>query len=279
MQPISIAAEKITSIAGLPVTNSLLATWFVMAILILLSLVISRNIAMVPSRLQVAAEMLIGGFYDFFKTITGRLAPKAFPLIMSIFLFIVVANWSGLLPGFGTVGIRKTEHEKVAEENPAEESREFHPSGEETNPIATETETEFLPILRGPTADINMTLAIAIIAVTAIQYFGFKTLGFHYSKRFIDVSNPINFFIGILEIISESSKIISFAFRLFGNIFAGEVLLTVMAFLVPYIAPLPFISLELFVGFIQALVFSMLTAVFLNVAVSHGGEAHAEGRG
>jgi len=102
-----------------------------------------------------------------------------------------------------------------------------------------------------------------------MQYFGFKTLGLHYGGRFVNVKNPIMFFVGLLEVISDASKVISFAFRLFGNIFAGEVLLAVMAFLMPFIAPMPFLMLELFVGFIQALVFSTLTAVFINVALAH----------
>ncbi|MEK7119573.1 MAG: F0F1 ATP synthase subunit A, partial [Patescibacteria group bacterium] len=166
-----------------------------------------------------------------------------FPLLASLFLFIITANWMGLLPGVGTIGF-------------------FH--GE-----------EFTPLLRGATADLNTTLGLALVAVLAIQYFGFVTVGGHYSTRFLNFKNPIEFFLGILEMVSEVSKVISFAFRLFGNIFAGEVLLTVMAFLMPFIVPLPFLMLELFVGFIQALVFSMLTAVFLNVAVSHkGGELH-----
>ena len=135
---------------------------------------------------------------------------------------------------------------------------------------------EFTPLLRAATADLNMTIGLAVISIFAIQYFGFKTLGIHYSGRFLNFSNPIYFFLGFLEIISELSKILSFAFRLFGNIFAGEVLLAVIAFLMPFIVPLPFLALELFVGFIQALVFSMLTAVFLNVAVSHGESEHAK---
>jgi F-type H+-transporting ATPase subunit a len=135
-----------------------------------------------------------------------------------------------------------------------------------------EAEVEFKPIFRASTADLNMTLALALIAVIAIQYFGFQVVGFHYSSKFINFKNPIEFVLGILEFLSELSRIISFTFRLFGNIFAGEVLLAVMAFLMPFIVPLPFLMLELFVGFIQALVFSMLTAVFLNVAVSHGKE-------
>jgi F-type H+-transporting ATPase subunit a len=133
----------------------------------------------------------------------------------------------------------------------------------------------FIPILRGPTADINATLALALIAMFMVQYYGFKYQGFKYLKKFFNFSNPINAFVGILELVSEFSKIISFTFRLFGNIFAGEVLIAVMTFLIPVVAPMPFYALELFVGVIQGLVFMMLSTVFMNMAtLSHDGGDH-----
>ena len=241
MLQISLAAEPVAHIGGFPITNSLLATWLAMAVLFIFSWLSTRNLTLIPSGLQTAAELLVGGLHDFFKTVTGEKYLNAFfPLVASIFIFVITANWMGLLPGFSTIGF-------------------FHG-------------TEFTPLLRAATADLNMTVALAIVAVLAIQYFGFKMSGFHYSSRFFNFKSPIMFYVGILELVSEFSKIISFAFRLFGNIFAGEVLLAVIAFLMPFIVPLPFLTMELFVGFIQALVFSMLTAVFLNVAVTHGEE-------
>lgn len=238
MPHISLAAEIVTRIAGFPISNALITTWLVMVFLIIISYLVTRDLKLVPGNGQSIVEMIVGGLYDFFSTVTGKYVNLVFPLVASLFIFILVANWVGLLPGVGTVGI-------------------FH--GE-----------EFVPLLRGATADLNTTVALALFAMVAIQYFGFKTSGIHYGKRFFNFASPIFFFLGILELISELSKIISFAFRLFGNIFAGEVLLAVMAFLMPFIVPLPFITMELFVGFIQALVFSMLTAVFLTVAVAHG---------
>ncbi|OGG08962.1 hypothetical protein A2154_02010 [Candidatus Gottesmanbacteria bacterium RBG_16_43_7] len=271
---------------------------------------------MIPSNRQSVAELLIGGLYSFFSTVTGKHIRMVFPVLASLFIYIIIANWFGLLPGVGTVGFHESLTEKqllIAHDQapstadipqPAtiqntdetksvlnrqlnshssdEIEEEVIPPGEIVDEKLPDTATEpheqsskFIPILRGPTADINTTLALALVAVLAIQYFGFVAAGRYYTLRFINLRDPINFFIGILEIVSEVSKIISFAFRLFGNIFAGEVLLAVMAFLMPFIAPLPFLMLELFVGFIQALVFSMLTAVFLNVAISHGEhEAH-----
>jgi len=149
----------------------------------------------------------------------------------------------GLLPGFGSIGLHEVEE------------------GHEV----------FVPIFRSTYADVNMTFALALVAMTSVQVFGFTMLGFkkYAGKFFVNpFKNFVGSFIGILELVSEFSKMISFSFRLFGNIFAGEVLLLVMSFLVPYIIPLPFYGLELFVGFIQALVFSFLTLVFLQMATT-----------
>lgn len=239
MPHITLTAEKIGELYGLPITNSLLTTWLVMAILVFISFILTRKISIIPSHRQAIAEIIIGGLYDFFHAVVGKHIKTIFPLVITLFLFIISANWIGLLPGIGTIGIKH---------------------GEST----------ITPIFRPATADINTTLALAVTAVLAIQYFGFSIVGTKYISRFFNLRGPINFFVGILELFSEFAKIISFAFRLFGNIFAGEVLLTVIAFLMPVVIPLPFLAMELFVGFIQALVFSMLTAVFLNVALSHG---------
>lgn|SRR3989338_7009882 len=246
MQPhISLAAEKIGYIFGIPVTNSILMTWLTMLVLIIFSILATRKISIVPGFIQSIAEIVLDGLYNLYKSVVGEHHVKTFfPLLATIFLFIVVANWGGLFPGVGPIGIRETDDTGVHE--------------------------KFTPLFRGATADLNTTLALAIVSVLAIQYYGTKTLGISYFKKFINLSNPIMFGIGLLEIVSEVSRVLSFAFRLFGNIFAGEVLLTVIAFLMPVFAPLPFLGLELFVGFIQALVFSMLTAVFLSMAtVAH----------
>lgn len=237
---ISLKAEEIISLFGFSITNSILATWLVMVMLIVASLIVTVKLAMVPSRFQSIFEMVIGGIYDLFKTITGEKIKKFFPLVGTLFIFIIFLNWMGLIPGVGSIGLHTVVHGKK----------------------------EFIPLLRAGSADINTTLAFAIVSVVLIQFYGFTTLGKEYLGRFVNLKNPINFFVGILEIMSEGTKVISFAFRLFGNIFAGEVLLTVVAFLMPLFAPLPFLVLELFVGFIQALVFSMLTAVFLSVATT-----------
>lgn len=238
---ISITAEKLFTIGGiLPVTNSLLTSWIVMIFVLTFSLLATRNLSLIPGTLQSIAEMVVDGIYTLFHTVLHEKADLFFPLLASLFIFIICMNWVGLLPGIGTIGLKAIEagHEK------------------------------FIPLFRAGTADLNTTLALAAIAVVTIQYYGLKSLGFGYLKRFINFKNPIYFFVGILELMGELTKVISFAFRLFGNIFAGEVLLTVIAFLMPILVPLPFLGLELFVGFIQALVFSMLTAAFLAQATS-----------
>ena len=126
-----------------------------------------------------------------------------------------------------------------------------------------------VPLLRPANADLNMTLAMAMISVIAAQIFGIITLGiFKHTGKYLNFKSPILFVVGLLELVGEVAKMVSFSFRLFGNIFAGEVLLTVIAFLLPIVAPLPFYGLELFVGLIQALVFMMLTAVFIKSAVT-----------
>lgn len=309
---ISLAAENVGSLGGvIPISNALLTTWLVMAALILLSIVATRNLKTKPGRGQMITELLVGGLFSFFTNLGGKHGKKFAPLAVTLFLFIVMSNWAGLLPGVGTIGFfengahattivsqASAATQVVSEskqESPGTEIHEAQGVGGEVvgseldkqDEKSAESYTKFVPLFRGPTADLNLTIALGLIAFAAIQYFGF-TLGggINYIKKFIDLRSPIYFFVGILEIISDISKIISFAFRLFGNIFAGEVLLTVMAFLPvaligvpPLLLPIPFYLLEIFVGVIQGLVFAMLTTVFLNVAVSHGDHGSHEGHG
>lgn len=300
MLHISLAAEPLWHVGKFAISNAYLTTFVVMGLLIVLSYLATRKMSMIPSTGQLIAETIVGGLYDFFAAIAGKHIKQFFPIVASLFLFILAANWVGLLPGVGTVGYFRTPEKEAAvvaeqhvaaetsteqtkaeekttgHETPASVTEEKAATSEtaETAPAAEHEEKEFVPLLRGATADLNMTLALALVAVIAMQYFGFLNLGTHYISRFVNFKDPIMFSVGLLEIVSDISKIISFAFRLFGNIFAGEVLLAVMAFLMPFIVPLPFLMMELFVGVIQALVFSMLSTAFFAVAVSHGeGEA------
>jgi F-type H+-transporting ATPase subunit a len=241
---ISIAAETVTHILGLPVTNSLLASLLTTVVLVTISYFATKNLKEVPKGLQNFFEYAIEMLYNMIHDVTQdkEKTKKFFPLVATIFLFVIVSNWMGLLPGFATVGY----YEQV------------------------DGAQKFVSFFRSANSDLNSTLALAIVSVIMIQVMGIAILGVaKYGKKFINLSSPISFFIGILELVGEVAKMISFSFRLFGNVFAGEVLLTVIMTIAPFIAPVPFFALELFVGAIQALVFSMLLLVFMNTAVAH----------
>jgi len=238
---ISISAEPIFNLGKFEFTNSMLVSALVTVFLSTIAYKFSKTFKNKhQSNLNIFIQTILESFYEFVQTIAPHHAGKFFPLIASIFLFVMFGSWAGLLPGFETIGLTRIIN------------------GHET----------YVPLFRGATADLNITLGLAIFAVTSVQFYGYKMLGMKYFKKFFNFTNPINLFVGFLELISEFAKIMSFSFRLFGNIFAGEVLLAVIAFLVPIFASLPFIGLELFVGFIQALVFATLTLVFTNIAVS-----------
>jgi len=241
---ISLAAEPIFHIGKFEITNSLFTAWIVVAFLIIASMVIKKKIRKVPRGIQNLVEAVFEYFLKIMDSVTNnrKTSIRFFPIVITIFFFVLFNNWIGLFPGVGTIGFHEIHH------------------GHEV----------LVPLFRAGSADLNLTLAVALIAVAATHFFGIIVLGFaKHVKKFIDlknlIKNPIMFFVGILEIVGEIAKTISFSFRLFGNIFAGEVLLMVVAILVPYIAPLPFIFLEIFVGFIQATVFAMLTLVFLSL--------------
>jgi len=288
---ISLSAEPVFHIGGVVITNSILTSLIVTFLLISFALIVNRSLKTSgkPKGLQNFAEMVIEALYNLVHSVTGskEKTHQFFPFVASFFLFIIMNNYLGLLPGVGTIGFYEREEEikqetiqslitisqAQASENPSELTPETTSQIETPTSNTTEEQPEaethkpiFVPYLRAGTADLNTTLALALVSMFLVQFFGIKHLGLSYFKKFFNFSNPINAYVGILELISEFAKIISFAFRLFGNIFAGEVLLAVIGFLVPVIAPMPFYGLELFVGFIQALVFSMLSLVFYNMA-------------
>jgi F-type H+-transporting ATPase subunit a len=299
-----IAAEPVLQIGGLTITNSLLASWLTMIILVVGMWAITRRLRMVPGRWQAFVELIIEGFYGLVENAAGaKWARKFFPIVMTIFLFILVSNWVALTPIFGSWGpLHESDHgHDVQWLNQSEtvgvlvESPEGH--GEAEGSAHEGAKYGVIPFFRAATTDLNVTLALALISVLLTQYFGVKALGIGYFGKFFAFrrigqafTKPglgcggrigtfgmgiIDIFTGIVELISELGKIISFSFRLFGNIFAGEVLLFVMAFLFAYIVSLPFYGLEIFVGFVQALVFMMLTTAFFVVAISsHGEEEH-----
>lgn len=245
MEEISLKAEELFSIYGFPVTNGLFLTLVVSLILITLSFIVKNNVKIIPGKLQSVAEMGIEGLLNLMESTLGSMqkAEKYFPLVASIFLFIMCSNLLGLMPGVGSIWMEN--------------------SGKE------------IPLFRSPAADLNFTLAFAVISVFVTNILGMTAIGaFKHIGKFINFSNPIAFFIGILELVSEFAKIISLSFRLFGNVFAGEILLMIVSFLAPYFIPLPFMMLEIFVGLIQAFVFAMLTLVSIALHTAQHGAEH-----
>lgn len=249
---IALAAEKLGTFLGLPITNTLIASWIAIAVLILAGLLIGRNTRLIPSRIQLLFEMMFEYVYDFVSTTLGsrELARTYFPLLMTLFLFIFVANILHFIPGVGSLT--------------------YHAADGAT-----------VPFLRAPNTDLNVTLALTIIVVTVIELAGVFALGlWRYAGKFINFSGHsigerlLNFVVGLIELISEAGRLVSFSFRLFGNIFAGEVLIAVLVYFVPYILPVPLMAFEVFVGFIQAAVFAMLTLFFIKIAITPPHGAH-----
>lgn len=243
---IEVAAETIAHIGSFPITNSLAVTGVTTIVLSSLAIATSRKITEIPSGLQNFFEMVLEAAYNMTEEIAHSKAKTFFPFVMTFFLFIITANWLGLFPGFGTIGFN-----------------EIH-----------DGEHVFVPLLRPMNADLNTTLGLAIVSVVITHFFAIRNLGiFEYLKKWFSL-NPIFLFVGLLELVGEFTKMVSLSFRLFGNIFAGEVVLTTVSNLSKWTAfavPLPFYFLEIIVGFVQAAVFMMLTLTFMALlSEKHG---------
>ncbi len=253
MLSISLRAETLFYIGSWPVTNALLLSTIVFFALVILGLILRRRIAMVPGMMQNVAEYIIEAALGIMDSVLGdrRQSEKYFPLVFTVFLFILCSNWLGLLPGIGSIIVNQTGGAAA------------------------------IPLLRSPASDLNFTLALALIAITFVNVASVAASGFWSRVSvFFNFKSPIDIFVGILELVSEFAKIISLSFRLFGNVFAGEVLLAIMAYLVPYLVPLPFMFLEIFVGAIQAFIFGMLTIVFVGMSLGHAQDVdHADAPG
>ena len=258
---VTIFAEPIFEIGGFHITNSLLNTWLVVFAVIIFGLAFRRAIAVIPRKAQNILEMAIEELLKICDSATGsrEKSLRFFPLVASFFVFILLNNWLGILPGIGSIGKIVSEH----------------------------GEKGFVPFFRGGTADLNTTLALAIVGVVATHLVGVTTVGiWRHLNKFINIQsiidipkkiakdatilivNPIKLFVGFLEIIGELAKVASLSFRLFGNIFAGEVLLASMAAILAFGIPIPFMFLEIVVGLIQALIFAMLILVYLTIHTS-----------
>ncbi len=244
MLNISLRAETIFYIGTWPVTNAVLLAFIAVLILAAVAVALRRRLAMMPGMFQNVVEVIVEGALSLMADVLGtrEKSEKYFPLVFTIFIFVITSNYLGLLPGVSSIMVGHG--------------------------------ADAIPLLRSPASDLNFTLAIALIAVTMVNIFA--TIIFGIKDRisvFLNFRGPIQLFVGLLELLSEFARIISFTFRLFGNVFAGEVLLAIMALLAPYLVPLPFMFLEVFVGFIQAFIFAMLTLVFIELAVTpHEGE-------
>ncbi|MCD4760579.1 F0F1 ATP synthase subunit A [bacterium] len=247
----SLFAEPLFNVGGFTVTNSLLTSWIAVFLIIILSVIIRKKLSKVPSKFQSFMETVVEGAYGMMDMVTNdrKKSERIFPVIFSLFIFVLINNWLGLFPGLGSITYNGT------------------------------------ALFRGGTADLNTTLALGLFSVIAANIFGIIVVGgWTWFNKFINLKtmmdiprkftkeptvaliNPINFFVGLVEVISEVAKIASLSFRLFGNVFAGEVLLASIAAMVAYGVPLPFMFLELIVGIIQALIFSILTLVYFTIA-------------
>ena len=251
---ISIKGETILNLYGFHVTNSLITSLIVTVLFLFIGLYYSSQVNKKhKSTFFYVIQGMLEALHDLFSSVLGNKVNTFFSLLAAFFFFVLLNNWFGLLPGVGSYMVKPVSIPAV---------KEVHV--EETAKVKEETtkvhEPEKSPLLRAATADLNTTIALALITVVLTQIFGFKFIGAgaHLKKY----ASPI----GFLEGFSEISRILSFSFRLFGNIFAGEVMIVIISFLLPILTP-PFFLLEVFVGFIQAVVFSMLSAVFINLAI------------
>lgn len=257
----TLFAEPIGKIGNFVFTNSYLNSLVAVLILVLFFVVAGKKIAKVPKGIQNLFEIILEGALNFSDSITAdrKKSERFLPIVLGLFLFILVNNWLGIIPGIGTIGFVE------------------HHGGHQV----------FVPLFRGATADLNTTLALALVTVIASHVMGVLMIGsWSYINRFINLQaildipkefakdksviliNPIKAFVGVIEVVGEIAKIASLSFRLFGNIFAGEVLLVSMMALFAFLLPIPFIFLEVLVGLIQALVFSILILVFFTMATA-----------
>ena len=259
-----LAAETIFHIGRFPVFNTYINSSIVLVLFLVLGLVLRKKSKEVPGRLQNFVESIIEVILDYMDRVTKdrRRSLKFLPIVGTLFLFILVSNWIGIFPGIGSVGRWLSVHGKP----------------------------ELVPLFRPANTDLNMTLAMAVLGVALSHIFGIAAIGFfRYANKFVKLGDIwhsfkkggmnifvafVEFGVGLIEIISEIAKMVSLSLRLFGNVFAGEVLLTVIAGLAAFVIPLPFVMLEILVGFIQAMVFSILVLVFLTMATAELQEAH-----
>jgi F-type H+-transporting ATPase subunit a len=260
-----LPAPELFNVFGIPITNTILASLLTVIVLVVFSYVVTRRMKIVPGRLQTMFEALLGWLFDLCKSVAGDAnGRRFFPVIATIFLYVFLNAWLSLIPGFGSITYTVHGHE--------------------------------YELIRGANTDVNTPLAIAIISFVFVAFYGLKTLGIGWLRQYFNfgpffrsagrlfkgkldfmglISGAIEIVVGLLELLGRFITIISFTFRLFGNMTAGEILLLISAFLVPFVLAIPFYGLELLIGGIQAFIFAGLTLVFVTMAVTpHSEEAH-----
>jgi F-type H+-transporting ATPase subunit a len=259
---VELPSEGLFEVGGFSITNTLIASWLTVIVLVILFYVCTRKMKIIPGRLQNLAEMAVEALLSFVKGAAGeKHARLLFPVVATIFIYVITNAYLALLPFFGTI-------------------------------VVTGQEGTAVPLFRAANTDINVPLSIAVMSFIFVEFWGMKSLGaFRYLGEFFNVGQLgrgikelftgkirpaisnialgfINLFVGLLEVFSHLIRIVSFTFRLFGNMTAGEILLLISAFLIPLIFTIPFYGLELLIGFIQALIFAGLTLVFGIIAVA-----------
>jgi F-type H+-transporting ATPase subunit a len=263
-----LAAERPFG-ADIPITNTMMAAWLTIIVVGILSYLATRKMKLVPRGLQNIIEVVLEALIGFVESIAGKdNGRKFFPVVATIFIFVIANAWLALFPGFMSIGIWQTEIVHGVEE------------------------TVQIALFRGANTDVNFPLALALVSFIFVEYWGFKVQGFtSYTSKFVNFrryfsgwgmvlrgkigsgmgmifTGIIDIFVGFVELLSELIRIVSFTFRLFGNMTAGEILIFSIMFLIPWVAAVPFYGLELFIGFVQALIFCGLTVVFLVMAVA-----------
>jgi len=255
-----LPAATIFHIGSIPFTNTMITAWITIFVLVAFFYFGTKNMKLIPGRYQMIIESIIGYILGLCVDIAGdKYGRKFFAIVTTIFLFVIANAWISLIPGIGSIIVHTADGEAE--------------------------------LFRGVNTDINFPLALALVSFVFVEYWGIKTLGIKYFTKFVNTHKLtssigklfkgnvkaglagifygiIDIFIGFIELLSELMRVISFTFRLFGNMTGGEILLLMMLFLAPFLLAIPFYGLELLVGFIQALVFSSLTLVFANIAIS-----------
>ena len=259
---VELPAEPVLHIGHFAVTNTLIASWFTIIVLVVLAFTLTRKMQLIPGKRQAMAEAIVEGLLNFVESVAGKKHARAlFTGVATIFLYVISNAYLALFPFFGSIGV-------------------------------IEHDGKFAPLFRAANTDVNVPLSIAIMSFIFVETWGMKALGVsHYLSEFINfrqmveglkqllkgkigqgvmdiVFGFINLFVGVLEIFSHLTRMLSFTFRLFGNMTAGEILILVSSFLIPLVFTIPFYGLELLIGLIQALIFSGLTLVFGTIAVS-----------